>query len=76
MRETKMMGQEGEQDNNERMAQHLLTHAYKLLLIAWFVAVVTVREERYDTPSTCPPLLQALACRVEQVLTAMSLPPQ
>ena len=40
------------------------------------MAAVMAREERHNTPSTCSPLLQALAHRVEWVLMAMSPPPQ
>ena len=69
-----MMGRGWEHDD-EGTARHPRTHAYEQLLVRWFVAPVTAREEGHDAPSTHPPLLQALARRVERVLTAMSPPP-
>ena len=65
----------GWEHDDKGTARHPCTHAYEQLLVRWFVAAVTAREEGHDAPSTRPPLLRALARRVERVLTAMS-PPQ
>ena len=43
-----MMYNEGNNDNEPH------THAYKPLLVGWFMCAVLVREEGDDAPSTHP----------------------
>jgi hypothetical protein len=70
---------DGDNDDEPHAAHahtHAHAHAYKPLLVGWFMCAVSAREEGDDAPSTRPPLLRALARRVEWVLTVMSPPPR